>query len=482
MSKTTPLIRARFAPSPTGHLHLGGARTALFNWLFARQNGGAFVLRFEDTDTARSKQEYVDAIRQDLQWLGLQWDEEAKQSDNADKHRQAAKTLLESGAAYQCYCTPEQLADMRKQQLSRGESPRYDRRWRDATCKPPPDIKPALRLKTPLDGESVFIDAVKGEMRAARAELDDFVILRADGAPTYNLANVVDDISGNITHVIRGDDHLINTHRQLQLFAALGKPPPVFAHMPMIMMALNKEDDPLAEQAGGVVYARMSKRAIGAGISELRANGYLPSAVVNYLARLSWAAGDAEMFDMRFLLDKFSLAAISPSPARHNPEKLKWLNREHLRKLPPEQAAMMATKYAAANTPKDEKRITISPAAAALTLPRAETLADIINQTHFFRTRPQKEDIDKLLTQHPPPPAFATLTDALADLPEKDWTAAAIKEIIQTTAKVANLKFPALAMPLRIILTGTTQSPDIAKTAALLTKPETLARLATTAL
>lgn len=474
MQKTTPLIRTRFAPSPTGLLHIGGARTALFNWLFARQNGGAFVLRFEDTDTARSNADYVNAIREDLQWLGLQWDEEIKQSDNADKHRQAAKALLASGAAYQCFCPPKKPADKREQP-SDDETSKCNCRQRDNQNPPPTNIKPALRLKTPAEGESVFADAVKGEMRAARAELDDFVILRANGEPTYHLANVVDDISGNITHVIRGDDHLMNTHRQLQLFNALGNPPPVFAHLPMIMMAVDKDN--AAEQTGGIVYARMSKRAAGAGIGELRANGYLPSAVINYLARLSWAAGDAEMFDIPFLLEKFSLAAINLSPARHNTEKLKWLNREHLRQTPMKDIQSMLK-----NHWKDG--LDISDEVISLILPRAETLADIYNQSAFFRTRPQAADIDNLLAQTPPPDAFASLadmfshlSDALSNLPKEDWTAAMIKEIIKKTAKDAGAKFPAIAMPLRIKLTATTQSPDIAQTAALLGKDETLTRL-----
>ena len=465
-------VRTRFAPSPTGYLHIGGARTALFNWLFARQNGGEFVLRFEDTDAARSRQSYADGIMADMRWLGLQWDGEAKkQSQNADKHRQAAKQLLDCGAAYHCYCTPEELATMREMQLARGESPTYNGKWRDSKNPPPTGIKPVLRLKTATDGESVFADAVKGTMRAQCAELDDFVILRANGEPTYNLANVVDDMEGGITHIIRGDDHLMNTHRQLQLFSAFGKTPPVFAHLPMILSrAQNAEGAPLSDDKGEAIYERMSKRAAAAGIAELKTGDYLPAAVVNYLARLSWAHGDAEMFDGEFLLKHFSLSAINRSAARHNPDKLRWLNREHLRQTPPAKIkAMLKNRYG-----ED-----ISEEVIALILPRAETLADINNQSAFFRTRPQVDN--DLLNQYPPPPAFAELISALTNLPPQDWTAAAIKDTIKTTAKQAGIKFPDLAMPLRIKLTGKPQSPDIATTTALIGKQETLARLTTSA-
>ncbi len=463
-------IRTRFAPSPTGNLHIGGARTALFNWICARQTGGEFILRFEDTDTARSTKEFAESIKKDLQWLGLHWDgEPQKQSARANRHRELAEQLLQSGAAYRCYCAPEELAAMREAQLARGESPRYDRRWRDSKKSPPPGIKPALRLKAPLSGESVFADAVKGKMTVANSELDDFVLLRANGAPTYNLANVADDMDGEITHIIRGDDHLMNTHRQLQLFSALGKKPPVFAHLPMILArAQNESGETIKDKKGETVYERMSKRAAAAGIAECRENGFLPEAVVNYLARLSWAKGDAEIFDANFLLAHFSLATVTPSPARHNPEKMQWLNREHLHNLPPEEANRRAKKLT-------NGELQISDEAAALILPRAETLRDFAHRAKFFQTAPPPNK--ELLVQHPLPDSFPALIAALDAIPESEWHPPAIKTAIQKTAKASGLKFPQLAMPLRVLLTAQKESPDITQTTALLGKPETLKRL-----
>ena len=467
-------VRTRFAPSPTGFLHIGGARTALFNWLYAKQHNGEFILRLEDTDAARSSEKFATSIMEDMQWLGLQWHGEVqKQTARASRHREAAMQLLQSGAAYQCYCTPQELTTMREQQLARGESPKYDRRWRDSKQTPPPGVQPALRIKMPPHGESVYEDAIKGAMSVSRAELDDFVILRANGEPTYNLANVVDDIDGNITHVIRGDDHLMNTHRQLQLFAAFGVAPPTFAHLPMILSRAHDDDGkPLTDDKGEAIYERMSKRESSAGISECRARGFLPSAMINYLARLSWAHGDAEMFDTNFLLKHFSLASINHSPARHNPEKLLWLNREHLRALPADELNRLTKDYATAHA-KETPPPTLTPAAAALIQPRAQTLPDMLTMSSLFRTRPSPDKT--LLSRHPLPESFPTLITALESLP--DWTASAIKDAIKTTAKDAGIKFPALGMPMRVLLTGAEESPDIAAIAAILGKEETLARL-----
>ena len=467
-------VRTRFAPSPTGLLHIGGARTALFNWLYAKQHNGEFILRLEDTDTARSSEKFATSIMEDMQWLGLQWHGEVqKQTARASRHREAAMQLLQSGAAYQCYCTPQELTTMREQQLARGESPKYDRRWRDSKQTPPPGVQPALRIKMPPQGESVYEDAIKGAMSVSRAELDDFVILRANGEPTYNLANVVDDIDGGITHVIRGDDHLMNTHRQLQLFAAFNAAPPVFAHLPMILSrAHNEKGEPLSDDKGEAIYERMSKRESSAGISECRARGFLPAAMINYLARLSWSHGDAEMFDTNFLLKHFSLQAINHSPARHNAEKLLWLNREHLRALPADELNKMTKDYATAHA-KETPPPTLTPAAAALIQPRAQTLSDMLTMSSFLRHRPPPDKT--LLSRHPLPESFPALISALQSLP--NWTAPAIKDTIKTTAKESAIKFPALGMPMRILLTGAEESSDIAATAATLGKEETLARL-----
>src|SRR5258708_5621377 len=314
------MIRTRFAPSPTGYLHLGGARTALFNWAYARRHGGKFVLRVEDTDLERSTQQSVQAIFDAMQWLGLDYDEGPFfQMQRLTRYRDIGEQLLSKGHAYWDYSSKEELDAMREAQIARGEKPRYDRRWRDSKETPPPGRTPVLRFKNPLTGDVTWNDLVKGLITVSNDELDDLVLLRTDGVPTYNFGVVVDDIDMTISHVIRADDHVNNTPRQINLYAALGADIPQFAHVPMIL---------------GHDGQRLSKRHGAVNVMQYRDEGYLPDAMVNYLARLGWSHGDEEVFSRQQLVEWFDLRHVSKSPARWDPEKLKWMNGEYLRRLP----------------------------------------------------------------------------------------------------------------------------------------------------
>src|SRR3954468_16789564 len=319
------MIRTRFAPSPTGYLHIGGARTALFCWAFSRKNGGTFILRVEDTDLERSTQQSVQAILDGMHWLGLDPDEGPfYQMQRLHRYQEVAQQLLEAGHAYYCYCSKEELDAMREAQRARGEKPRYDGRWRDSKETPPADVTPVLRFKTPLTGDVTWDDQVKGPITVNNAELDDLVIMRGDGVPTYNFGVVVDDIDMNITHVIRGDDHVNNTPRQINIYKALGVALPKFPPLPMIL---------------GGDGERLSKRHGAVSVMQYRDEGYLADALVNYLARLGWSHGDEEKFSREQLVEWFDLAHISRSPARFAPEKLQWLNNLYIRDTPDEELA-----------------------------------------------------------------------------------------------------------------------------------------------
>ena len=457
-------VRTRFAPSPTGYLHIGGARTALFAWAYARQQQGDFLLRIEDTDSARSSDAHSAAIIESLDWLALAPDDKPVfQSMHAEQQKQKINRLLDEGKAYYCYATPEELTALREAQLKAGKQPKYDRRWRDSGKPPPVGVQPAVRFKMPLEGETTFSDVVKGELTTANSELDDFIIARADGSPTYNLAVVSDDIDMDISHIIRGDDHVMNTYRQWHLFAALAEEIPAFAHLPMIF-------SPVRDAAGAVVsdetgktrYARMSKRHAAVDIGIYRRDGFLPQALCNYLARLSWSCGDAEVFSRDFFIENFSFAAISQSPARFDMAKLSWLNRDYLRQLP------LAELRQQAGIPP-----AVADEAVALVRERAETLTQVKEALDYFITPPPPLAIDAIDTDHRA--AFTALAAALAALPA--WDAGAVKECIKQTAAAEQLAFKHLGMPLRLALTGGTNSPDIAAVAAVLGRNETLARL-----
>jgi len=332
------MIRTRFAPSPTGYLHIGGARTALFCWAYARKHDGKFVLRIEDTDLERSTAESTQAILDSMRWLALDWDEGPfRQMDRLERYRAVAEQLIEDGHAYRCYASKEELDALREQQRARGEKPRYDGRWRPEHAKgktPPAGVTPVVRFRNPDDGEVVWRDLVKGEIRFANAELDDLVLLRADGVPTYNFGVVVDDLDMAITHVIRGDDHVNNTPRQINIYRALGASLPAFAHVPMIL---------------GSDGERLSKRHGSVSVLQYRDDGYLPEALVNFLARLGWSHGDAEMFSRTELLEWFDLEHVSRSPAQFNGEKLAWLNQQYLKAAAPERIAELVAPRIAAD-------------------------------------------------------------------------------------------------------------------------------------
>jgi len=311
------MIRTRFAPSPTGYLHIGGARTALFSWAYARRHGGQFILRVEDTDLERSTEASTQAILDGMAWLDLDYDEGPfYQMKRLSRYQEVVEQLLRDGHAYYCYASREELETMREGQRARGEKPRYDGRWRDSSATPPAGVTPVIRFKTPRDGEVTFNDLVKGPITVANNELDDLVLVRGDGVPTYNFGVVVDDLDMNITHVIRGDDHVNNTPRQINIIKALGAALPEFAHVPMIL---------------GHDGERLSKRHGAVSVMQYRDEGYLPEALVNYLARLGWSHGDEEMFTREQLVEWFDLKHISHSPARFNSEKLDWLNQQYLK-------------------------------------------------------------------------------------------------------------------------------------------------------
>ena len=462
--------RTRFAPSPSGDLHLGGARTALFCWAFARHCEGEFLLRIEDTDAARSTQQSIDSIIAALDWIGLSPDAPpVYQSRRREEHRRLAVDLVQRGAAYYCYAAPAELDALRQSQIAAGQTPRYDRRWRDSKKTPPRGIEPAIRLKTPLAGAISFVDLVKGETAVDNTELDDPVVLRADGTPTYNFACAADDAQMKITHVARGDDHVRNTLRQLHIFAALGETPPRYAHLPLIFNAAKDDDGNLRRnESGEIVYERMSKRNGAVDVLSYRATGYLPEALVNYLARLGFSFPDSrEIFSMAELAAAFDFRRAQKSPARFDPDKLRRTNREYLQKTP------------------NARLRDLCPTAAAdsildLVKPRAATLAELRDELSIFTAAPAPESARALFAaqiDEDNRAAFFELRRRLAATPDSEWRAENIKSLLSQTAKENQLKFPRLAMPLRAALCGREQSPDIAAVAALLGKPAAAARL-----
>jgi glutamyl-tRNA synthetase len=465
-------IVTRFAPSPTGFLHIGGARTALFNWLYARGRGAKFLLRIEDTDRARSTEPAIAAIFDGLTWLGLDWDGEAvHQFTRAARHREVAEQLLAAGKAYHCYASPEELAEMRETARAEGRSKLYDGRWRDRDPSEfRPNVKPVIRLKAPITGETVIEDQVQGRVVWQNENLDDLVLLRSDGTPTYMLAVVVDDHDMGVTHIIRGDDHLTNGARQKQIYDALGWRVPVMAHIPLIH---------------GPDGAKLSKRHGALGIEAYRAMGYLPAAMRNYLVRLGWAHGDQEIFSTEEMIAAFDLAAIGRSPARFDVAKLENLNGHYIRQTPDadlvaeierllphiEGGAALAAKL----TP--ELRAKLIAAMPGLK-ERAKTLIELIESARYlYAERPLALD-EKAAAQMTP--AARTLLGQIArDLAlVEPWSAAAAEAAVRAYAERAGVKLGAVAQPLRAALTGRTTSPGIFDVLAVLGREESLARLA----
>jgi len=458
------MIRTRFAPSPTGFIHLGNIRSALFPWAFARRHGGTFILRIEDTDTERSTPEATQAILDAMAWLGLDYDEGPFfQMQRMDRYRQVIGQMLEKGLAYRDYMSAEELEALREAQMARGEKPRYDGRWRPeraAGLEAPPGVAPVIRFRNPDDGVVTWDDAVKGTVSIANAELDDLVIARADGTPTYNFCVVVDDLDMRITHVIRGDDHVNNTPRQINILKALGGTPPVYAHLPTV---LTPEGD------------KLSKRHGAKSVLQYRDEGYLADAVVNYLARLGWAHGDAEIFSRDELVAWFDLAGLSSSPGRFDPDKLRWVNQEHLKRAPAE-ALGAALRPFLERAGLDVASGPDPAAVADLLRERASTLAEMADAAHYFYATPHPS-AQQVAAQvnEASLPALRELDAAFADVA---WTREALLALLKTTASTRGLKPPQLMMPLRVLVAGTPQTPAIDAVLALLGRDRVRARLA----
>ena len=465
---TKPKIVTRFAPSPTGFLHIGGARTALFNWLYAKHTGGSFLLRIEDTDRQRSTDAAITAILDGLKWLELDWDgEPVMQFQRVDRHREAVEELLKRGNAYRCYCTPEDLDAMRKNAEAQGKPPVYNGMWRDRDpSEAPAGVKPAIRLKTPRAGETVIDDQVQGRVVFQNENLDDLIILRSDGTPTYNLAVVVDDHDMGVTHVIRGVDHLTNAARQTQIYRGLDWDVPSFAHVPLIH---------------GPDGAKLSKRHGALGVEAYRAMGYLPAALRNYLVRLGWSHGNDEIMTLDQMIEWFDLDGVGRSAARFDFAKLEDLNGHYIRQTPDDElldriqqalpemegGADLASRFAAVGWDK---------LAAALPglKPRAKTLKDLVEGASYLiiqRPLDCDEKASKLLTAD----ARAMLTTLLPRLEAVAWTASEIEAEVRRFAEETGAKLGGVAQPLRAALTGRAVSPPVFDVMAILGRDEALA-------
>jgi glutamyl-tRNA synthetase len=461
-------VRTRFAPSPTGYLHIGGARTALFNWLFARHHGGQFILRIEDTDRERSTPEAMSAILEAMKWLKLDYDEGPfYQTERFPLYKEKIQQLLAAGKAYPCVCTPQDLDTKRQLAQKEKRKPSYD-----GTCRPTEGVIPTLphgkpytiRFRSPQVGTTVVDDVVKGNIVFDNRELDDLIIARSDGTPTYNFCVVIDDIEMNITHIIRGDDHLANTPRQIQLYHALERALPQFAHVPLIL---------------GTDKARLSKRHGATSVTAYRDMGYLPEAVVNYLVRLGWSHGDEEIFSREELIEQFSLESVGKSAGVFNPEKFLWLNSHHLKSRPPAQLATEIVPFIEAKgypVPKDKEWL---EKMTATLKERAKTLAELVEQAHYYLSDDISLD-EKAAKKFLTPEITAPLRDLmqkLSDLP--DFSDSAVQQAFAEVLEQTGLSMGKLAQPVRVALTGSTVSPGIHEVIAVLGKERTLKRLNT---
>jgi len=457
-------VVTRFAPSPTGFLHIGGARTALFNWLFARHHGGSFRLRIEDTDRQRSTPEAIEAILEGLQWLGLEWDEEVVyQFSRAQRHAELARGLLVSGRAYHCYASQAELEEMRATARAEGRPMRYDGRWRDRDpAEAPAGVPPVVRLKAPQQGETLIEDSVQGSVRVGNEQLDDMVLLRADGTPTYMLSVVVDDHDMGITHVIRGDDHLTNAFRQTQLYRALDWEPPTFAHVPLIH---------------GPDGAKLSKRHGALGVEAYREMGYLPEALCNYLLRLGWGHGDEEIISREQAVAWFDLPAVGRSAARFDFAKLEHLNAHYLREADDTRLVeLVAATYLQGVDETGRARLLAGMPGLK---PRARTIKELAELARFYaEQRPLvcNDKAAKLLQAEGAAALLQRLAERLAALP--DWNEAAIETEVRTLAEAEDIKLGAVAQPLRAALSGSNVSPGVFEVAAILGREESLGRIA----
>ncbi len=450
-------IRTRFAPSPTGFLHIGGARTALFSWAYARRHGGKFILRIEDTDLERSTETSVAAILESMQWLGLDWDEGPFfQMKRLARYKEVADQLIAAGHAYYDYMSREELEELRKVQMQRGEKPRYDGRWRPGhKLKVPEGVKPVVRFLTPRDGEIGWHDLVKGPISFPNKELDDLVILRADGVPTYNFGVVVDDLDMEITHVIRGDDHVNNTPRQIHIFNAMAKPLPAFAHLPMIL---------------GADGERLSKRHGAVSVTQYRDEGYLPEALLNALARLGWSHGNDEVFSMKQMVGWFDLGHVSHSAAQFDPEKALWMNQQYIKNADLNVLSNLTKEILQkmnVNTDAGPKLDQV----IFLVKDRAHTIPQIAEAAKIFYTY-DEPDASKLTA-----PVRSALVLLLEKLRASNWDRKSLGAAVSEVVKASGLKMPELAMPARLLVTGRTQTPSLDAVLELIGRETVLARL-----
>lgn len=456
-------VRTRFAPSPTGYLHIGGARTALFCWLYARAQAGQFVLRIEDTDRERSTEESVKAILDSMEWLQLTPDEGPfYQTDRFDRCREVVDQLLKEGHAYYCYCSPEELQQMRDEAMEKKEKPRYNGYWRDRTDTPPAGVKPVVRFRNPESGSVVIDDLVKGRIEISNSELDDLVIMRSDGTPTYNMIVVVDDFDMNITHVIRGDDHINNTPRQINILKAMGATLPEYAHLPMIL---------------GEDKKRMSKRHGAVSVMQYHDEGYLPEALLNYLVRLGWSHEDQEIFSMEEMVKLFTLEAVNKSGSVFNKEKLDWVNQQHMQAMPADELGQRLKPYAESVVPGAAADAGKLAAVADLHKDRVSTLKQMAEESHYFFKAPAEYDAKaaaKQLTAASTGP-LTEIRNRLAKL--ASWEPAAIEQEIKSVVEDLGIGFGKLGLPLRVALTGNTKSPALEQTVAVIGRDESVARL-----
>jgi glutamyl-tRNA synthetase len=458
-------VRTRFAPSPTGYLHLGGARTALFSWAFARHHGGTFILRIEDTDLERSTPEAVQAILDGMNWLGLHHDEGPfYQMKRMDRYREVVGRMLAAGTAYHCYCTPDEVEAMRERLRAAGEKPRYDGTWRPEPGKTLPPVpegrKPVVRFRNPPEGDVTWNDLVKGSITISNRELDDLVIARPDGTPTYNFCVAVDDWDMRITHVIRGDDHVNNTPRQINILQALGAELPQYGHVPMIL---------------GADGEKLSKRHGAVSVMEYPQQGFLPEAMINYLARLGWSHGDDEIFSTEQLCEWFDLDHLSKSPAQFNPEKLAWVNNHYIKQADNARLETLVRPL----MEKEGAQFDGAPdlqAVIALMKERANTINEIASASMLFYRQPEPDAA--LLAQHVTDAVKPALAQLAQQLQTVEWNKAALSALLKEVLAAHRLKMPQLAMPLRLMTTGQLQTPAIDAVLELFGRETVLARLA----
>ena len=455
-------VRTRFAPSPTGYLHIGGVRTALFNWLYARHCGGTFILRIEDTDKERSTNESVQAILEGMAWMGLDYDEgPIYQSDRLERYKEVIDQLLDAGQAYRCYCTREELDKVREEQRAQGIKPRYNRHCRDQHNPERPDVESVIRFKNPLEGSVQFDDAIRGQIVISNEELDDLVITRANGTPTYNFAVVVDDIDMGITHVIRGDDHVNNTPRQINIFEVLGAALPIFVHVPMIV---------------GEDGQRLSKRHGAVSVLQYRDEGFLPEAMQNYLVRLGWSSGDQEIFSLDEMISSFDIQDVNRAASAFDIDKLKWLNQHYIKVSDSAQLVSLLSDRLKDRGIDVSSGPPVDDVVSALR-ERAQTLDEMADKSEYFFSEFEDYDVNAA-QKHLRPVARDMLADVRSRLSVVEpWSAELIHAQVMATVEDYDAKLGKLAQPLRVAVSGTAATPPIDETLLLVGKARTLDRI-----